>query len=310
MGIIIYMKQIFQIFLILYGIFILLSTIAVLIWLWRNRTNGSIWSSGEKRKYLLYVPHSYDPHKPTPLVISLHGFGEWPAHQEYLTNWNKLADEYGFIVVFPSGKRFPKRWNAMHPPGDELKENKDIIFISDLIQYLEAKYSIDPDRIFVNGFSNGGGMTLILSCQLSDRIAAVGMVSGAYFFSWEACHPARNVPMIIFHGTEDPIVPYQGGLSIVHDIVFPNIPEFVNEVARFKGCNEKPEVTQISANVTSYEYPNCDADVVFYSIKGGGHAWPGGQRMPKRIVGFINKEIDATRLMWRFFMEHPRSARN
>jgi polyhydroxybutyrate depolymerase len=301
------MRQFFQVFLILYGIFVFLSAIAVLIWLWKNRTNGSMLSSGEKRKFLLHVPETYDPKKPSPLVISLHGFGEWPAHQAHLTHWNDLADEFGFIVVYPSGTRFPKRWQAFHTPGNENKPNKDIDFISDLIRYLKSKYNIDPNRIYANGFSNGGGLTLILSCQLSDQIAAVGMVSGAYFYSWDACHPSRNVPMIIFHGTEDPIVPYKGGLSKVHDIKFSNIPSFVDEVARFKGCDEKAEKFQVSENVTCYEYSCCDADVIFYSIKGGGHAWPGGERMPKKIVGFINQEIDTTRLMWKFFQEHPRS---
>ena len=264
------MKQIFQVFLLLYGIFIILSAIAVVIWLWKNRTNGSLKSSGEIRKFLLHVPDSYDPMRSSPLVISLHGYGEWPAHQAHLTHWNDLAEEHDFIVVYPSGTRFPKHWRAFHPPGNENKPNKDIIFISDLIRSLRAKYNIDPDRIYANGFSNGGGLSLILSCQLSEQIAAVGMVSGAYFYSWEACHPSHNVSLIIFHGTEDPIVPYQGGLSKVHGINFPNIPKFVDEVSKVKGCDEKPIVVQVSENVRSHEYIHCDADVIFYSIRGGG----------------------------------------
>ena len=85
---------------------------AAVAYLLFNRTNGTIVSSGERRSYLLYVPRTYDPSTPTPLVISLHGYSEWPAHQMQMTHWNDLAGQYGFIVVYPSGTRFPKRWRA------------------------------------------------------------------------------------------------------------------------------------------------------------------------------------------------------
>jgi polyhydroxybutyrate depolymerase len=72
-----------------------------------NQTNGNLLSSGENRRYLLYVPDSYNPDIPTPLVLSLHGFSEWPAHQAHISGWNELADRYGFIVVYPSGTQIP-----------------------------------------------------------------------------------------------------------------------------------------------------------------------------------------------------------
>jgi len=74
-----------------------------------NRTNGTIVSSGEKREYLLYVPRSYDRAKPTPLVISMHAAMNWPAFQMKLSQWNKVADENGFIVVYPAGERDVQR---------------------------------------------------------------------------------------------------------------------------------------------------------------------------------------------------------
>ena len=68
-----------------------------------DRTNGTIVSSGETRNYLLHVPERYDRLKPTPLVISMHAGATWPAHQMHLSHWNRLADEKGLIVVYPSG---------------------------------------------------------------------------------------------------------------------------------------------------------------------------------------------------------------
>jgi poly(3-hydroxybutyrate) depolymerase len=172
-----------------------------------DRTNGRLRVGEETRRYLLYVPPTYDPARPTPLVISMHGFSQWPAHQSRLTHWNTLADEYGFIVVHPSGTGFPKRWLAADPRAD----NPDVAFLAALIDQLEREYNIDPQRIYVNGLSNGGGMSFALACQLADRVAAFGSVAGAYLYPWEACQPARPVPAILFHGDADPIVPYQGG---------------------------------------------------------------------------------------------------
>ena len=68
-----------------------------------NRTNGTIISSGQKREYLLYVPRSYDRARPTPLVISMHAAALWSAAQMAITHWNRVADEHGFIVVYPAG---------------------------------------------------------------------------------------------------------------------------------------------------------------------------------------------------------------
>src|SRR5712691_2964607 len=83
-----------------------------------NRTNGTIVSSGQKRTYLLYVPRSYDRAKPTALVISMHAAMLWPAHQKESSHWNKLADEHGFIVVYPSGTGVVFKIWLLRPEAD------------------------------------------------------------------------------------------------------------------------------------------------------------------------------------------------
>src|SRR3989475_5402793 len=174
-----------------------------------NRPNGSFMSSGRKREYVLYVPRSYDRAKPTPLVISLHGAGMWGAAQKETSQWNRVADEHGFIVVYPSGEGGggPRVWHE----GGGARPSRDVRFISELIDTLAAAYNIDPTRIYANGLSNGGGMSFVLSCTMSDRIAAVGLVAAAHLLPWEWCTDRRPVPMIAFHGTADPEVPYSGG---------------------------------------------------------------------------------------------------
>ncbi len=143
---------------------------------WTSATSGSLVSSGVKREYLLYVPKSYDRAKPAPLVISLHTSMSWPSASMAISQWNLVAEEYGFLVVYPEGTgRGPKSWEMT---GSETPPRMpDVIFISELIDTLEATYNIDKTRIYANGMSNGGGMAFVLSCTLSDQIAAAGMVS-------------------------------------------------------------------------------------------------------------------------------------
>jgi polyhydroxybutyrate depolymerase len=270
----------------------------------RNRSNGSIVSSGQKREYLLYTPSSYDGTAPTPLVISMHGAGTWGAAQQETSRWNEVADEQGFIVVYPSGTEFPRMWHSVRPgPG----LTADVTFISELIDTLRSEYNIDPERIYADGMSNGGGMAFVLSCTLSDRIAAVGLVASAQLLPWTWCTDRRAVPMIAFHGTADRFTPYRGGFSRVGRDRFADIPTWAANWAQRNGCAPRPIESVVAADVTSLEYTDCanDAAVVLYTVIGGGHTWPGGMPLPEWFAGSTSNSIDATSLMWAFFREHP-----
>jgi polyhydroxybutyrate depolymerase len=270
-----------------------------------NRDNGAFVSSGEKREYLLYVPKSYNRRAPTPLIISMHGAGLWGAAQKETSRWNDLADKQGFIVVYPSGigGKGVRIWRA--EPGSGL--TKDVRFISELIDTLEASYNIDSTRIYANGLSNGGGMSFALSCTLSDRIAAVGMVAAAQTLSWNWCTDPRPVPMIAFHGTADPEVPYNGGGSWVTPRPFPNVQKWVANWGRRNRCEPNPAESSVAPDVIRRAYTSCadDATVVLYTVNGGGHTWPGGTPLPEWFVGRTTRSIDATGLMWAFFQKHP-----
>jgi polyhydroxybutyrate depolymerase len=289
--------------LVLLGLLILAVAVLSLVYARANVTNGEIVSSGEERRYLLFVPSTYDPTAPTPLVISIHGYMEWPAHQAQISGWNELAEEDGFLVVYPEGVGFPRRWRTGSPSAAPEDPLVDVRFISDLIDGLARDYNIDPARIYANGLSNGGGMSFLLGCALADRIAAVGGVSGGYLYPMDQCKPSRPVPMIVFHGTADPIVPYLGGPSKSFDLPFPVIPEWVAARAKLNGCDSSPEELPASGEASGVRYSGCDqgAEVVFYTIDGGGHSWPGGEPLPEWIAGSTTQAIDATRLMWQFF---------
>jgi polyhydroxybutyrate depolymerase len=221
-----------------------------------------------------------------------------------LSHWNDLADQYGFIVVYPSGTNFPLRWRTRGDPGSDADPVRDVTFIADLMDTLEQNYNIDPSRIYANGLSNGGGMSFVLSCQLSERIAAVGLVAGAYLYPWEACSASRPVPTIVFHGKDDPIVPFQGGPSKAFDIPFPMIPDWVTELANHNQCTGTLVEQSKQGDVSGIRYTDCDEDVLFYTIEDGGHTWPGGEALPKWITGPTTYDINATRVMWDFFQQH------
>ncbi|HEV7571173.1 MAG TPA: PHB depolymerase family esterase [Thermoanaerobaculia bacterium] len=272
-----------------------------------NRANGSIVSSGQKREYEIYVPRSYDRTKATPLVISMHGAGGWAVQQMNMTRWNRLADAERFIVVYPSGADGPgpRIWHV----GREPELVNDVRFIAELIDKLKASYNIDPERIYANGFSNGGGMAFVLSCTLSDRIAAVGMVGAAQTLPWDWYTDPRPVPMISFHGTADPFAPYNGGISpIAPDALrFPDVAAWAAKWAARNRCASTPIESRFASGVTRREYTGCAdrSTVMLFSVNGAGHQWFGGESFPEWFVGPASSGVDATSEMWAFFRAHP-----
>jgi polyhydroxybutyrate depolymerase len=289
----------------------LVALLVAVVWISAlDRTSGSIVSSGEEREYLLYVPDSYDPAAPTPLVISLHGGAAWAAQQKDLSGWNRLADENGFIVAYPSGT--PQLFNVVRIwRTTPERVTKDVQFIASLIDTLEAAYTIDTARIYVNGMSMGGSLAFALSCALSDRIAAVGMVASAHQIPADWCADAKPVPVMAFHGDADPIVPYEGGplgdpFNPVKP-VYPPVRDFMASWAERNGCGIHPVELTVARDVARFEYPDCaeGAAVVLYTLVGGGHTWPGGKPLPEWYLGATNTSIDATSTLWTFYLEHP-----
>lgn len=269
----------------------------------RHRSNGTLVSSGLTRDYVLHVPKSYDRSRPAPLVISFHGAGLWGAAQRDLSQWNAVADREGFIVVYPSGRKGngPRIWRIGSEPGIVA----DVKFVADLIDKLRAEYNIDPARIHANGLSAGAAMSFVVSCTLPDRIAAIGLVNGAYLVPWSQCRDPRPMPMIAFHGTADPVAPYAGGRTWVAPKPFVDVRTWTATWAARNRCAPDPVETTASPTVSRRSYVDCAdaAPVELYTIHGGGHDWPGGPPLPEWLCGPISRGIDATERMWDFFRD-------
>jgi polyhydroxybutyrate depolymerase len=270
-----------------------------------NAATGTFISSGIEREYILHVPGSYRPARPTSLVISMHGAANWPAFQMQASRWNALAEEHGFLVVYPGGEGAgPKTW---HLRGrSEPSRMPDIVFISELIDLLQKSYNIDPGAIYANGLSNGGGMAFALSCALPHRIAAFGAVAPAITLPINWCPGSPPAPLVAFHGTADRLTPYHGGKVAIAPNPFPSIPEWTAEWAARNQCSPVPVESTVADDVKRREYHTCaaDAHVVLYTIDEGGHTWPGGPPFPDWLLGKTTQNIDATREMWAFFSGH------
>ncbi|MCU0481728.1 MAG: polyhydroxybutyrate depolymerase [Anaerolineae bacterium] len=260
--------------------------------------------SDVQRFYYLYIPASYDTQTPVPLVFAIHGFAQGALGLAGYSGWEAVAEENGFILVYPQGSGVIARWETGLFAGLE-GEIDDVRFFSDMIDTISQSLCIDSTRVYANGLSNGGGMSYRLACQLSDRITAIGGVAGAYT-EFGGCEPNRSIPFILFHGTADSIVPYEGGDSAMFN--FPSIESFTLTWAERNECDLNAQSETIADDVTRLAYTDCSggADVILYTVLGGGHTWAGANltRLSDRFGGYVTQSISASELMWAFFSQY------
>jgi polyhydroxybutyrate depolymerase len=269
---------------------------------------------GEReRTCLLHLPPAYDGQNALPLVIALHGGGGNAQGAAEMTGMSAKADEEGFIVVYPEGTgRLKDRlltWNAGNCCGYALDNKEDdVAFVQALIARLQQELKIDPRRVYATGISNGGMMAYRLGCELSDKIAAIAPVAGA--LNNEECRPTQPVSVVIFHGTADEHVLYEGGKPEKKADPQDRVDKPVSYAVSFWVEHDRcPAIArkEEKGNVVRETYSGCQdgTEVILYTVKGGGHAWPGGGQ------GWLfgdepTKEISATDVMWEFFRTHPK----
>ncbi len=291
----------------------------------------TITSGGVTREYILYVPPSYTGTETVPVVFNFHALTSTAGVQQLLSDLAAKADEAGFIVVAPQGLATKTdilplpvaRWNFLLAPP-ETGEADDVAFIGELLDALESQLCIDAAHVFSAGYSNGGQMSVRLACSLSDRIAAIAPVAGLYFPPMSpdfpeppGCASTRPVPVSAFHGSADPIVPFDGGPGgspgVVEAFFRLSIEEATSEWAAHNGCASSPTEEQVTENVRVVRYQDCDeeATVELYIVEGGGHTWPDAAiDVPEveAVIGLTTHEISANDLMWDFFQAHPLAA--
>ena len=273
---------------------------------------------GQNRQYTLYEPLGYDGTEALPIVFLFHGFSVPIELQIEISRMYEVADTANFFIVYPQGLEvedavfggFGTGWNL---PKSYKGEQDDVAFVNAMIDDLIANpaFKINPSRVHATGFSNGGEMSYLLGCTLSDRIASVASVANPMTDTMvnEICVPSKQIATMHIQGTADFFFAEAG------------IPPFLplEASAQFwankNGCDITPTITMLNdinaadnSTVSLLSYENCDAnfEVKTYKITNGGHSWPGGW-LPEELsfLGSVNQDFNASVEIWNFFKRNP-----
>ena len=246
--------------------------------------------SGKDRKYLLYVPNNVKAN--APLVISLHGAGGQVETTSHDPDFNAIADKDGFIVAYPQGLQtvFPGL-GGMQAAGwtSTGEENFDTEFLKAVVEDVDAKYTLDRQRLYCCGFSNGGMMTYVMANTCSHIFAAYAAISGYPINEFHLHHTSwRPVPFLHIHGKADDFVKY----ALVHNVI--------EDMVDRNGACPVPTVTTKSGKYTKnvYEAGEGGFPIIYYEIDGMGHS------------PFTNNTEDnsSSQTMWNFFKQYTLDA--
>ena len=267
----------------------------------RDGESRSISVGEDKRTYILHLPARHDSSRPLPLVLAFHGGSGTGPGMARLTDFDEIADREGFAVAYPNG--IDRHWNDFR----QLSKTDDVSFIRALIDYLVSEEHIDPKRVYATGISNGGFFSSTLACELTDKIAAIAAVAATMGEGEpEHCVPSRPISVLYMHGSEDPIVPIDGGAVAKTRGRCISQDAAVRFWRDFDKTGSKQETYAPSrVHRAAYSGGKDGTEVVQYVVDGAGHVWPGGsQYLPAFIVGHATNAVNATEVIWKFFSQH------
>jgi polyhydroxybutyrate depolymerase len=259
---------------------------------------------GLKRTYLLSVPKGGGPH---PVLLDLHGLGSNAAEQSAYSRLAETGTRRGYIVATPQVAPGRYSWTLPALGGPD-----DTGFLGALLDHLEQGLCVNTRREFATGMSAGAGMSTALVCGLKGRLAAVAPVAGINIV--QPCPQARPTTIITFHGTADSVVPYQGGHPLQNAgeqarrlgalVTLKPVEQAVAGWAGVLGCTGRT-TTSPTPHVRLRTWKSCRAGarLALYTVKGGGHTWPGSIDVPR--LGSTTHEVDATRLILDAFDHAP-----
>ena len=271
-------------------------------------------AGGSARSYRIHLPNGREPAEPVPLVIVFHGGGGNAANAARMSGMDAKADREGFIAVYPNGTGgragMLLTWNAWRCCGPALDNGVDDVgFVRAVVENVAREHAIDRKRIYATGLSNGGMMSYRVACEAADIFAAIAPVAGA--LDTDDCRPSSPVSVVVFHGTADGHVPFEGGAPRTafdrHKRVDNPVAFAIDFWTRHDRCERTP-VRSKRGHVVHDTYACPDGlGVELYAIEGQGHAWPGGEKgLRSGNVDPPTTEISATDLMWEFFVRHPK----
>lgn len=273
-----------------------------------------------ERSFIVYLPNSYSTTQKAPVIFLFHGGGANAASMlniSFKNDFTDISERENVLLVAPQG--IDKSWND----GRQTKANKknidDVKFITKILEYIELNYAVDSTRIYATGISNGGFMVSRLGCEIGNRFAAIAAVAATMGsdIPYASCSPTFTLPVMYIHGTEDPLIPFNGGSkSIGAEGAYVSHQKVLEKWVSINHCTTTPvtiPLPDIAMDGTSivkevYAAGNSGAEVIGYTVNNGGHTWPGGkQYLPKIIIGRLSRNMDACEVIWDFFKLHHRS---
>ncbi len=273
----------------------------------------------DDRTFQLRVPDGRS--SSAPLVIAFHGGMATGGAMRKLTNLDTRAEREGWLVAYPDAVE--GHWNDGRG-SDVIPEHRDQVddvgWFARLVDHLVDTAGADRERVYVTGFSNGAMFCHRLAVERPDMLAAVAAVAGPIPEPLLDSGPSRPMPVLLVHGTDDPVVPFAGG-PVQGDPSRGRVASVEETAARWRAANQcAPEgsVTELPnrdpadptrVRVTRWEPENEGAEVVLVAVDGAGHTWPGGlQYQPQSKIGLTAGDVHASDLAVDFFRGKVRRA--
>jgi polyhydroxybutyrate depolymerase len=278
--------------------------------------------NGFRRTYLVHVPPGYSPETPLPLVVVIHGAFDTAEGIERVSGFSRLADREGFIVLYPNGMGILgllQHWNAGHCCGKAADDHVDDVgFVAATIEDVCARLSVDRDRVYMVGFSNGGMLAYRFAAERGDLLAAVAPMAASIAGrpsadrpEWRIPEPVRPVSVIPMHGLLDDDVTYEGGISRHRGgtRTYWSVGQSVDFWVARNDCKSRAVIRSLhEGKVVLKTWTDClnDSEVALYLVRDWGHLWPGGSFTAALAGDDPLKSFDAAETLWAFFKLHQR----
>lgn len=276
-------------------------------------TEQTLTHDGLSRRYLVHLPRTLATDRPAPLLLAFHGGG---GHAEFMADDARFglisySERHGVIVVFPNGasRHADGRlatWNAGQCCG-YARDRKidDVGFVRALVARLRAQLSIDPERIWATGMSNGGMMSQRLACDAADLIRGIASVAGPD--ETLSCAPSRPVRVLHIHARDDDHVPYDGGGRPGVSPARRQVEAYVSAPETAARWVQRNRCSPAAATVLDVPGARCErwtgcadgVQVQLCSTETGGHSWPGAERV-RRGKAPASTALDAVEVLGSF----------
>jgi polyhydroxybutyrate depolymerase len=283
--------------------------------------NQVIKINGTDRNYHIFIP---DIPNNAPIVMLFHGNGSNYDDMLGLSgvkapykNWLNIAEEQNLIVVVPNGtlgSSGMRGWNDCRTDASTNPDIDDISFVNQLLDFIINQYKANPAKVFVSGTSNGGHFAIRLAQEIPNRITAFAAIVASNAVNSQCPNSSTKVSALFMNGTDDPILPYEGGQMASNRGEVISTENSVMYWVQRNQASTSPEISNLpninsndNSTVSKYLYKNGgnNTEVVLYKIEEGGHTEPSiTQRYSPLFllaVGNQNGDIEMATEVWNFF---------